>query len=136
MFQMQQGKDPKANIALQDAESHQKICEYSSCRKFRSRLHNDEISTHIWNKAYCTDHLDQFAEHVTICQCFRSQVIMLKVRTSSALDEHQYRVSRPKRGTYRSSEGATISMKVDPNRDSSSRLSEVSNPHFKLQRGE
>jgi len=81
-------------------------------------------------------HLDQFAEHVMICQCFRPQVSMHKLPTSSALDEHQCRVSRPKRGTFRNSEGATLSMNVDPNRDSSSRLSEVSNAQFKLQRGE
>lgn len=110
----------KAKISVQDAESHQKTCEYSPCRKCRSRLHKDEVSTHICNKAYCPVcqkkiPLDQFAEHVTICQCFRCQVCMLKLPTSSALDEHQCGASRPKRGFYRNPEGLTLFMSVDCN---------------------
>jgi hypothetical protein len=59
---------------------------------------------------------------------------MLKLPTSSALDEHQCRASRPKRGFYRNPEGLTLFISVDCNGNSSSRSSEVSNPQLKLQR--
>jgi hypothetical protein len=58
---------------------------------------------------------------------------MLELPTSSALDEHQCGASRPKRGFYRNPEGLALFMSVDCNRNSSLRVSEVSNPQLKLQ---